>query len=878
MSRRGARAVPAGELLPFDAPPAPRPAATGGEGEARRIFLGWDAPALPAAARWLHAERGPDLHALLIALPGSRAVRRLTELLARAAPPGSRPPRIVTQGALVDELVRLERPAAGRLARTLAWRRALEGLSGADLERLARGATRRADAESRLRLADTVRALHGLLAPEGLDFEDLAGAERGPDHDAERARWRVLAKAQAAWRATLGACDLADPHEARRAAIDAGRVDLEREVVLVGVADMNELLAALLRRLGARATALVVAPPEHAAGFDALGRLVPAHWAEQRVPLDARTWFVEEKPSDQAERVEQLLGTWCERHPAEAVTIGLADDEVAPYLERRLRAAGARLRIAAGTPIARTRPYKLLRAAAELSERRGFAELAALARHPDAAPLLAAGYDPAEVLDGYHADHLPHAAGDWPGSDSDTRGVRALWGSVERLLGELAGQQRGDLARWARAGRALLERVYGAAPLDPEVEEQRVVAGALRLLAEALEELEGLPPGLAGEPVLAHDALRLVLRGLRGATVPPAPARPGEPTVEALGWLELPLDDAPALVVTGFNEGRVPQSVQGDPFLPDALRTRLGLPDDAARLARDLYATLVLLASRSDRAFVTGRRARSGDPLVPSRIAFQAPEDEVAARVRIFLPPDVRPEPARTAVEQPAFNRPRWREEAAPAVFSITSLRTFLRSPYLYYLEHVLRLRSRDDRARELEPLHFGILAHDALQALGRGAALDVIDPRQLEDLLVAELERVAAERYGQAPLPTVALQLEQLKYRLRRVAELEAERRRAGWRILCVEHKVDSFELDVDGTPAILRGRIDRIDAHEDGRRWSILDYKTGDAGDTPEKTARGKEGWKDLQLPLYRLIAAPFAREHGLAGEPELGYFHVG
>ena len=39
-------------------------------------------------------------------------------------------------------------------------------------------------------------------------------------------------------------------------------------------------------------------------------------------------------------------------------------------------------------------------------------------------------------------------------------------------------------------------------------------------------------------------------------------------TVELLGWLELLLDDAPFAVVTGFNEGRVPESSDTDSLLP----------------------------------------------------------------------------------------------------------------------------------------------------------------------------------------------------------------------------------------------------------------------------------------------------------------------
>ena len=55
------------------------------------------------------------------------------------------------------------------------------------------------------------------------------------------------------------------------------------------------------------------------------------------------------------------------------------------------------------------------------------------------------------------------------------------------------------------------------------------------------------------------------------------------------------------------------------------------------------------------------------------------------------------------------------RAAEAPAVqsMSVSSFRLYLQSPYEFYLKHVLRLKTLDDRARELDPLRFGKLAHE---------------------------------------------------------------------------------------------------------------------------------------------------------------------
>ena len=50
----------------------------------------------------------------------------------------------------------------------------------------------------------------------------------------------------------------------------------------------------------------------------------------------------------------------------------------------------------------------------------------------------------------------------------------------------------------------------------------------------------------------------------------------------------------------------------GDAFLPDSLRRSLGLIDDDRRLARDLYASELLVHSRAECVFLTGRKSLAG--------------------------------------------------------------------------------------------------------------------------------------------------------------------------------------------------------------------------------------------------------------------------
>ncbi len=206
---------------------------------------------------------------------------------------------------------------------------------------------------------------------------------------------------------------------------------------------------------------------------------------------------------------------------------------------------------------------------------------------------------------------------------------------------------------------------------------------------------------------------------------------------------------------------------------------------------------------------------------------------------------------------------------------SVSSFRTFLGSPYLFFLQRVLRVKTVDDRARELDPLRFGQLAHDALEVFGKKGPHDSEDAREIKAFLRATVDDLVGQRFGASPLPAIALQGEQLKRRLAAFASIQAERSRAGWRIQAVEWTPAELPvLEVDGQAMRINGRIDRIDVHADGR-WAILDYKAGEKPGDPDKAHRRRDGtWIDLQLPLYRLLAQGLGRK----GEPELGYCAIG
>jgi len=247
-----------------------------------------------------------------------------------------------------------------------------------------------------------------------------------------------------------------------------------------------------------------------------------------------------------------------------------------------------------------------------------------------------------------------------------------------------------------------------------------------------------------------------------------------------------------------------------------------------------------------------------------THVRFYDPEKQ---SVETFEPP------LRAGMEQSGFTIPRPEPPPKPKrSFSVTEFREYLKSPYRYYLRYVLRLAELSDDVAEMDPMAFGNLIHDVLNEFGESQVKDSIDHREINQYLRETLDAIVLQKYGTQPLYPVTIQVEQAHARLAAWAQWQASWRTQGWEIRFVEvggRESIKFPLD-DQRNIFIRGRIDRIDFNARTGQWVILDYKTGDSGQHPERVHRRYKQWIDLQLPLYRHLAKPLQ----VTGDVQLGY----
>jgi hypothetical protein len=291
------------------------------------------------------------------------------------------------------------------------------------------------------------------------------------------------------------------------------------------------------------------------------------------------------------------------------------------------------------------------------------------------------------------------------------------------------------------------------------------------------------------------------------------------------------------------------------------------------------------MRSRPRVTLVTGRRDHEDNPLTPSRLLLACEGDELVHRVVRFYAesgdgaPPVSPlPPLLRHGKRSAFLVPPPRLPAEPInALHVTAFRDYIACPYRFYLKHVCGLGEIDDRVYELDGAAFGTVAHDVLSRFARSEVADSANAGAIVEQLHADLDDVMRLRCGAHPPAAVVLQTQQLRDRLDAFARWQATQVKERWRIVA-EHTEQSVsaELKVDGVPFTIHGRIDRIDQHPT-LGFRVIDYKTSDTASPPEKTHRkaGERGleWIDLQLPLYRLLAA----HRGVRERVAVGYVQL-
>ncbi len=868
-----------------------------------RHFLGWDAPIVRKVRAFLIPDtpQGPvDLRSILVLVPTQQAGRRLRQALTVfCADAGTYllAPSIRTPLGLLDDTSGT--PVASPLDVAAVWTKVLRGLDTSQFRGIFSSGTPVQDFRWALATGAMLQALREELSEHGHSVGSVATAFR--DRLEELARWSDAARLEALFLATMeGTFGLSDPcQNLLRSARNAKLNERFERVVLACTPDPTPIVLEALNSLSTDCDidVLVHAPPGMADSFDAWGRPCTIRWKDEYVdvPGDAANLRLASSPAAQGRLATRIIAE--DTHGLGDIALGAPDSAVVPYLEAALAEHDIPTYDPRGSRLSHHPLFRLLRDWQQISAGRSYAALSALLRNSDILDHLRRRYGIPTApllteLDEFQNAHLPETA------DSVLNRLLArredtghpdfpVLAEALRLLQPLLDGPQGNAVEASL--RTLLQTVYSTRELSPDVREDH----EFRMVATRIDEsLRLLSTGCVPSLGLAQDdSIELLLQHL-GHGLCALERLPG--AVDLEGWIELHWNDAPLLIVTGMNEGSVPQRYGNEAFLPDSLRQALGLRSGDDQLARDIYLARTLVESRRATGricFILGKTGDDGEPLRPSRILLRCSNEELTDRAeRLFgTPDDIRQSVPSSITFTLVPSRPMQRDPSLrlPTRLAVTALSDYLQCPFRFYLKHVLRMEERADTKREMDALDFGNLVHEVLARMAASEEMRTCsDGSRLRTFLDRQVEACARDRFGPNPPMRLSLQLDVVRERLGAAARQQAEEVARGWELIRWEQDLD---MTMDGFR--LRGRVDRIDRHRDSGAIRILDYKTSDTETSPEQShlaalrdgtpeyalvaAAGKtRRWIDLQLPLYiRMLGPDFSRDASI----EAGYFNL-
>jgi len=867
----------------------------------RRHFVGWDQPVPVKIVDYLMSGWSGgslDLSQMLVLVPTRQAGRRLRQFIISRCferQGGLFPPRIETPSSLVSDAFHSARPIASPSDELCCW---IEVLLQAELDRLTAFFPMPPvlrDFSWALRTGRILQSLRDRLVEGGWSFTKVA--DLGPSVLEEPERWADLKVLEGMYEVKLSSTGKSDScrlkfENARRPLLPEGI----KSILLAALPDPIPLAVQALEHLGRSVDIdiLIHAPPEAKEKFDAWGRPLPEMWQNTVIGLEQpeERLVLCASPQEQGRAILELLD--CEqRHFKPSETgLGVTDPDLAATLVNELKDHGITVYDPAGIRMRKHGLAALLEEMGGLLLEGSFSALGSFFRNADVLARLARVEKVPvalllESLDRLQNDLLPQTLEDavqrlpeWRGFPAMAQCLRTAFAFVERQLENFASQPV------ASAVESLLTDVYRELQLDPRRKSDRNFSKAAAKVRALLEEFRQAVPAM--QSFSPGQCLQLFIDRLCSFSFYPDHE---DAAIELDGWLELPWLESPLLAVCGMNEGMVPSTRLGDPFLPDSLCQKLGLRNNQSLFGRDAFLLAGLAESRKKNGrlyLLLSKTSLQGEPLMPSRLLFMTEQKYLPARAALLF--GEIEEQGGAVAPSVSFQLDVSQAEKKMAEVQrlpVTAFRDYLSCPFRFLLKHVLGMEPMDDQKSEMDALDFGSLAHGALQAMGEDVAMrQSSDAESIAAFLVDHAEQTVRRRYGSSPSLQIAIQKHALQQRLSAAARWQAMLAEEGWRIVGVER---DLVLEVDGV--IIGGRIDRIDRNEKDGRYRVIDYKTGEKGRVPDKVHIGRPAagsqeyalfeidgrilrWLDLQLPLYFLL---LSGEGMTTANCEAGYFNL-
>ncbi|HTX87752.1 MAG TPA: PD-(D/E)XK nuclease family protein [Bacteroidales bacterium] len=338
----------------------------------------------------------------------------------------------------------------------------------------------------------------------------------------------------------------------------------------------------------------------------------------------------------------------------------------------------------------------------------------------------------------------------------------------------------------------------------------------------------------------------------------------GEPLkgMQVMGMLESRTLDFHTVILLSANEDLLPTGKTASSFIPYDIRRTFRLPTYHQRNSVYGY-HFYRMIQRAEQVYIlynTEPDELGGGEMsrFVRQVSMELPGYNPAVRYRESLlssAPVPHPEPVEITVPKTGEVLNLLMEKARQGI-GPTPLNRYRQCPLAFYFQDLLGIQEPEDLEEAMDPRTMGQVVHGALHRLYEPALSGSLDPKTLRSWLpladaavdeaFGDIVKGRDLTYGKNLLLVKVARIMVRKFlesEISRAESLAGER--VKWTVKFLERPLSSHRTVNHGEQALevhLRGFPDRID--KEGRRWVIIDYKTGKADRNELKIA----DWDDL------------------------------
>ncbi len=303
--------------------------------------------------------------------------------------------------------------------------------------------------------------------------------------------------------------------------------------------------------------------------------------------------------------------------------------------------------------------------------------------------------------------------------------------------------------------------------------------------------------------------------------------------LQIMGMLETRLLDFKNVILMSVNEGVIPTGKTDNSYITYSQKKQYDLPTHKDKDAIYAYHFFRLI-QRAENCYIVYDNDQSGlNKGELSRFAkyleiFKIPEHEYFYDSFSLPTKPISRDPLVIEKTDAVLEK---LNTLSKSGFSPTALTTYIDNPIKFYKQYILNVKEEEQFEEEINHKVFGIVVHNTLEDLYRNADSTLTEESinkfitQKEDLIKKHFD----DNYSKEAYLTGS---NRLKYEIALASVTEFLNQELKFlsnndiKILAVEKDI-SASIQINDQDVVIKGKIDRIDIHNDTLR--IIDYKTG-------------------------------------------------